>query len=297
MEVVAKAQDIQSILRGIIIPSPPQVIADLQMEMAMPDPDLDSLAEIISKDAGLSGAVLKTVNSPFYGGGRDITSIFQAVMMLGMQTIMDIINTICLKNATADKEKMSDKVYAELSRFWDSASDVAKVCEMVAAKLGISPSDNAYLLGLFHNVGIALLIVKHDNYMDTMVESYKQTKSRIVDIENKAIDTNHAVISYYTAKSWKIDGRLCKIISIHHNADIFSSPNVEDNMQNTLLGVLKIAEHIVGLHRILGNQEVDHEWDKVGENVLLCVGLTTYELDDLKAQAADLGYGQQLYFR
>ncbi|MDH5256769.1 MAG: HDOD domain-containing protein [Gammaproteobacteria bacterium] len=297
MDAAVDLKNIENVLRGIVIPSPPQIIADLQMEMAMPDPDMSSMAALISKDAGLAGAVLKTVNSPLYGSSREISSIAQAVMMLGMQTIMDIINTLCLRQATTDVEKMTDNVYSTLTRFWDSAADVARVCGMVGKKIGLSPLDNAYLLGLFHNVGIALMIVKHDSFLDVMSDSYAQSEVRVVDVENDAIGSNHAVLSYFVARSWKIDSRLCRIISMHHDVNIFENPNVVDSSENVLLGVLKIAEHIVGLHRILGNQQVDQEWKKIADNVMLCVGLTSYELDDLKAQAAELGYGQQLYFR
>ena len=297
MNSAVKTSDIENVLKGITIPSPPQIIADLQMEMAMPDPDLNVMSDLISKDVGLSAAVIKTVNSPIYGASREVISIKQGVMMLGMKSIMDIINTFCLHSAMTSLDDMTDNAFKALTRFWDSASDVAHVCEMVGRKLGLSPVDNAYLLGLFHNVGIALLIAKHDEYLDLMVESYSQESARVVDVENAKYDTNHAVISYFAAKSWKVDPRVCKVISLHHNVDIFSKPDLEDTMENNLLGALKIAEHIVGLHRVLGNQDVDHEWEKIGGNVLMMLGLTTYDLEDLVSQAADLGYGQQNYFR
>ena len=60
-------ENIESILKGITIPSPSQIIADLQMEMAMSEPDLNEMANMISKDPGLAGGVLKILNSPFYG--------------------------------------------------------------------------------------------------------------------------------------------------------------------------------------------------------------------------------------
>jgi len=297
MNAVAKEQvSIEGILRGIVIPSPPQVIADLQMEMALPDADLTVMADLIAKDAGLAGAIIKTVNSPVYAGNREITSIAQGVMVLGIKTIVDIVNTFCLRNASASRDSMSDNIYQTLTRFWDSAADVAHVCDMVGRAAGMSPSDNTYLLGLFHNVGIALMIAKYDNYLDVIMESYSQQDLRIVDVENAAFATNHAVISYYTAKSWKVDPRVARVISIHHNHDIFSTADVKDTMENRLLAVLKIAEHVVGLHRVLANQAEDHEWEKIGDQVLLLLGLTQYELEDISSQAAELGYGQQLYF-
>lgn len=59
----------------------------------MPDPDLPELADMISNDPGLAGGVLNTRNSPCYGH-RDIGSISKAVMLLGMDTLAGIVNTL-----------------------------------------------------------------------------------------------------------------------------------------------------------------------------------------------------------
>ena len=85
-EAAISKENIESILHGITIPSPPQIIADLQMEMAMPDPDLNEMAEMISKDPGLAGCVLKTLSSP-YCGNREICWIAMDVIVLGMTTV------------------------------------------------------------------------------------------------------------------------------------------------------------------------------------------------------------------
>jgi len=291
-----KQEEIQDVLKGIVIPSPPQVIADLQMEIAMPDPDINEMAQLISNDAGLSGSALKIVNSPFYGGNDSVTSIKKAVIMLGVDTIIDIVNTICLKNAITGDHPMSDNLYATLTRFWDSATDVARVCVMVGKRMNLSPLDQVYSLGLFHNVGIGLLVSKHDNYLHIMRSSYQDEGDRIIDVENAEYGTNHAVLGYYTARTWKVSQFLCDIIAQHHNQDLFSTNNLTENREIRILAVLKIAEHIVGMHRILGDTDVDREWDAIGDNVLLAAGLTEYELEDITLQATELGYGQQQYF-
>lgn len=296
MTQAIKQQDIKDLLRGISIPSPPQIIADLQMEMAMPDPDINEIAKFIANDAGLSGSVLKLVNSPFYGDRENVTSISKAVLMLGMDTIIDIINTVCLKKSFMDSESISDNLYATMIRFWDSAADIARVCSMVGSRLHLSPLDNVYTLGLFHNVGISLMVSKHENYLDVMRKSYQQDKDRIIDIENDEYGTNHAVLSYYTARTWKLNQNLCDLIAQHHNPNMFLDKDFIEKKDIKILAVLKIAEHIVGLYRILGNESQDKEWDVIGENVLLAAGLSEYELDDLIYQAKDFGYGTQQYF-
>lgn len=295
-EAQIQAENIEKILKGITIPSPPQIVADLQMEMAMPDPDLNAMADMISKDPGLAGGVLKTLNSPFYGN-RDIQSISQAVMMLGMNTVANIVNTLYLRDSMAQQDDLADDVYKAMLRFWDSATDVARACQIVAQRVRYSDPEKAYMLGLFHNAGIPLLMQKHDNYPSVLVESYKLEHRRIVDTENGYYESNHSVVSFYAARSWKLPAELCRVIAAHHSTvDIFTDKDHTDDDEKYLLAILKLAEHIAGLYRAIGNNESDLEWQQIKEYVLDFLGLSQPDYEDLVAYVADNGIGGQNFF-
>jgi len=289
--------EVEKLLKGIKIPSPPQLIADLQMEMSMPDPDLNELSSLINKDVGLSGAILKTVNSPYYGK-KDITSISKSVMLLGMKTVMNIINTLCLSETIAESSVEQDKKFKMLTKFWDSATDVAQCCQIIAKHVRFKPDNTAYMARLFHNAGIPLLMERFNNYPEIMIQSYEQNKIRIVDIENNILNTNHAVLSFYTARSWKLPESICNIISNHHNG-ISVLTNQNNNLtanERTLSAILMLAQNIAGLYRILGNQETDMEWEIIGSKVNEYLGLTEFDYDDLISYANDQGIGVQSYF-
>lgn len=273
-EALVTQENIESILKGITIPSPPQIIADLQMEMAMPDPDLNEMADMISKDPGLAGGVLKTLNSPYYGN-RDILSISQAVMMLGMTTIANIVNTLYLRDNLYQHDDVSDETLKSMAHFWDSATDVARACRIVAQRLRVNDPDMAYMLGLFHNAGIPLLMQRFPDYPETIVQSYLLDGERIVDVENIRHKTNHAVVSFYAARSWKLPEILCRVIAEHHNVlEIFSDKDKTDPEEKSYLAILKLGEHLAGLSRTLGNNQIDEEWKQVEEKVLDYVGLS-----------------------
>lgn len=289
-------ESIEKILKGITIPSPPQIVADLQMEMAMPNPDLNAMADLISKDPGLAGGVLKTLNSPFYGN-RDIGSISKAVMLLGMNTIANIINTLYLRDSMSQQDDIADDVYKAMVRFWDSATDVARASHLVAQRLRYNNPDMAYMLGLFHNAGIPLLMQRFSDYPQIISESYLLKEHRIVDTENKHYKSNHAVVSFYAARSWKLPPLLCQVIAEHHSAaDIFTEKDRTDPDEKYLLGILKIGEHLAGLFRSIGNNEDDLEWQQIEEAVLDYLGLSQFDYDDLVGYAADNGIGGQAYF-
>ncbi|HSX70770.1 MAG TPA: HDOD domain-containing protein [Pseudomonas sp.] len=271
------------------MPPQPQIMVDLQMEQFMPNPDLKSIAKLISQDPGLSGALLKIVNSPYFGLANKVSSIQRAVNLLGSRSVINMINALSIKG------EMSDETIVTLNRFWDTAQDVAMTCLTLAKRIGCEAPDEAYTLGLFHNCGIPLMLKRFPNYMTVLEEAYYSAGSerRIVDTENRLLNTNHAVVGYYTAKSWNLPLHLCEAIANHHNAlAIFSSDDSSRDVQlKNLLAILKMAEHICACYRVLGNQEQDHEWDSIRGPVLDYVGLSEYDFDMLKDTIHDLGAG------
>lgn len=280
------AEQIQQALQGISVPPQPQIMVDLQMEQYMPDPDLEVIAKLISQDPGLSGALLKIVNSPYYGLSNKIASIQRAVNLLGSRSIINLIN------AQSIKGEMSDETIVTLNRFWDTAQDVAMTCLTLAKRTGSQAVDEAYALGLFHDCGVPLMLKRFPDYMAVLEEAYGSAgpEQRVVDTENRAFNTNHAVVGYYTAKSWRLPEHVTNAIANHHNAlAIFSDESSRNSQLKNLLAILKMAEHICASYRVLGNQTQDFEWNSIGHLILDYVGLSDYDFENLKETVRELG--------
>ncbi|WP_186731576.1 HDOD domain-containing protein [Pseudomonas grimontii] len=268
------------------MPPQPQIMVDLQMEQYMPDPDLEVIARLISQDPGLSGALLKIVNSSYYGLSNKIASIQRAVNLLGSRSIINLINALSIRG------EMSDDTIVTLNRFWDTAQDVAMTCLTLAKRTGAQAVDEAYALGLFHDCGVPLMLKRFPNYMTVLEEAYANAgpDCRVVDTENNAFNTNHAVVGYYTAKSWRLPEHVTDAIANHHNAlAIFSDESSRNSQLKNLLAILKMAEHICSSYRVLGNQSVDHEWNAIGHLVLDYVGLSDYDFESMKLSIRELG--------
>ena len=276
---------IQQALQGISVPPQPQIMVDLQMEQYMPDPDLGVIARLIAQDPGLSGALLKIVNSTHYGLTNKIASIQKAVDLLGSRTVINLIN------AQSIKGEMSDETIVVLNRFWDTAQDVAMTSLTLARRIGSQTADESYALGLFHDCGVPLMLKRFPEYMKVLEEGYGNAgpDCRVVDTENRLLNTNHAVVGYFTAKSWRLPEYLCNSIANHHNARaIFQDDSGRNAPLKNLLAILKMAEHICSSHRVLGNQPADHEWNSIGHLVLDYVGLSEYDFENLKESLREL---------
>lgn len=279
------AEQITEALQGITVPPQPQIMVDLQMEQYMPDPDLGVIARLISQDPGLSGALLKIINSAHFGLSNKIASIERAVNLLGSRSVINIIN------AQSIRGEMSDETIVTLNRFWDSAQDVAMTSLTLAKRIGSQTVDESYALGLFHDCGIPLMVKRFPHYMSTLEQAYANAGPgmRVVDTENEALNTNHAVVGYFTAKSWRLPEHVSNAIANHHNAlAIFQDDSGRNAPLKNLLAVLKMAEHICESYRVLGNQTEDREWATIGHLILDYVGFSDYDFENLKESIREL---------
>jgi len=273
------AEQIQQALQGISIPPQPQIMVDLQFEQYMPDPDLETIAKLISQDPGLSGALLKLVNSAHFGLSNKVGSIQRAVNLLGSRSIINLIN------AQSIKGEMTDETIVTLNRFWDNAQDVAMTCLTLAKRTGLQAVDEAYTLGLFHDCGVPLMLKRFPEYMNVLEEAYANAgpDQRVVDTENRLFNTNHSVVGYFTAKSWRLPEHLTEAIANHHNAlAVFRDQSSRNTPVKNMLAVLKMSEHICASYRVLGNQGVDYEWNAIAPLVLDYIGLSEYDFEHLK---------------
>lgn len=276
---------IQHLMHGIAIPPQPQVLVDLQMEQFSPDCCVASIADLICQDVGLSGAILKTVNSPYFNLSNEITSITQAVNILGVDSVVNLVNAQSIKGALSD-----DDIIA-MGTFWDSAMDVAMACAVVAKQIGFPTPDEAYTLGLFHDCGIALLMSRFKNYNTILQEAYSREDKNISVTENELLNTNHSVVGYYVGKSWNLPAYLCEAIHEHHKIEkVFKDSNV-DPKKKTLLAILKMAEHICKSSKVLADQNENYEWERIKDIILLYVGLSHYDYESLAVNVTEMGLG------
>ena len=259
---------------GIYIPPQPGLIEQINTCGA----DLDRIGEVISVDPGISAAVIKVVNSPAFGLLNKISSIPQAVVMLGVDRVVSILKTLLLRKSMAELDTRLD-----MTLFWKCSLSVATVASTICRQLNLAVADEAYTLGLFHNCGIPILASKYNNYQQIIEYSYSREDGRITSEEFAKFGVHHAAAGYRVARVWNLPKVICLAVKNHHSADrILDDQSIENPTLKTLLSVLKMAEDMVNLPEKLAQCDVDFEWQKVGSKVLEFAGLSEYDYEDLR---------------
>ncbi len=263
--------NLEQAVKGVNIPSCPAVLAQLMDELRQPSVSGKRIATLIGKDVGLAAMVVKSANSPFFGSGRRIASIDEAIRLLGFGMLTNLVQEALLRSAIAEPG-------AALERFWDNSRYTAAASALIAHKTGCARPETAYTFGLFHDCGIPLLVKRFPNYKQVLGTANQAGERWFTDVEDDALGTNHATIGFILARSWGLTESVCKGILCHHDYSVLVEDSALEPESRTLIAVNVVAEYIAGTHL---RTRRDAEWDKGREPAAHFLGYRLTELEDL----------------
>ena len=271
--------DLDKMFQGISIPSCPAILTELIGTLRASDVNNRVITELIERDVGLAALVIKAANSPLFGVNRTIDSISDAIALLGLTTLNNLVHQGLLRSALGKGD-------TSLDRFWDNSAHSAAVCAKLAERLNCAvPASTAYTFGLFHDCGIPLLVQHFPNYKTILATANQSLDQRFTDIEDAAINTNHAAVGCLLARTWGLSEPISTAILCHHDYSILINAQGLSDESRTLVALSAIADHIVGLYLRV---KQDIEWLKSRDAVSIYFGLNLTDLDEIVDNMLDL---------
>lgn len=206
-------QQAEKAARDVGIPPRPSILTRLVRDLRADEPDLSAIGQLISSDAGLSAAMVKTVNSAAFGLAVRATSVKHALQLMGLATAGNLVTGLLLKQAFPHGR------HPMMERFWETSSRVAEVSAQLARALKCADADAAHTLGLFRDCGMAALLGRHADYADLVKSCAKPDGLRLADAENMRYGVNHAVIGDVLGRDWMLPPAITDAILHHHSLD------------------------------------------------------------------------------
>lgn len=227
----------EEVISQMNIPSRPEVLIKVTEAAKETDPDLGKIVDIVGKDVNLSGSLIQVVNSPLYGLRRKISSVKEAGMLLGIQKVERLVTVVSMRSMSQQS--------VDLSSFWDSAEELANISRLLAKKIGIVNDDDAYMLGLFSNCGIPIMMQFFPEY-ETFFKEFEDVAGTNFTLEEmKRFRVNHCVVGYKLSEKWFFPDAIRDAIMFHHDVhDLFKSDQENENPVLLLLANLELADKI-----------------------------------------------------
>lgn len=236
MPVGKSVKTAEDTIKAVGIPPQPEVILKIKKEIDSGSPNLLKIAELVSQDVGLTATTLKIASSPLVGLGK-ITSITQALNLLGTKNFYNLILASALRD-TLSLKGVDKKVF---ETFWRHSLQIAKACSLVMKRLNKKLTEDAYLVGLFHDCAVPIMLKRFDNYLD-VIDHAIHPSNEAITLEEKLLNTNHAVVGYVLAKSWQLPQEIYDTIMWHHSTSL---KYLRNDCVKLFTRCLMLAEQIV----------------------------------------------------
>ncbi|MGO4475341.1 HDOD domain-containing protein [Massilia sp. 2TAF26] len=267
----AAAEDpVDALIKSIRIPPRPSLLADLQRELASPDPSPETIGRIVASDVGMSGALLKLANSAIYGGRRKAKSIEQAILFLGINQVASLMTGLLARQAIPANS-------AALASFWDVSTRRAQAMVFLSRRLRIGEPDVAHTFGLFCDTGLPLLMDRFADYGATYAAASLEAERPFTALEEERHATSHASIGCLLARNWGLSDHVVWAILHHHDYAVLEDAHTAGAVRS-LVALSLLAEAAICKYQ--GHAE-SLEWNKGGVRACAYLGLSAEETAEL----------------
>jgi putative nucleotidyltransferase with HDIG domain len=173
---------------------------------------IDEISQIINKDASLSVRLMSMVNPVGYGLPNRVTSIDQALLLLGPDTAKNIAISSIVQQSF---NEMENSYIPGLKILWQHSLMCAVLAEMIAGEVSYPSPDEAYLAGLFHDIGKLVLWVNCREEYTEALQSAGSNSALLIDSE-KQLGISHCETGAQLINSWSPQSFIADAVLYHH---------------------------------------------------------------------------------
>lgn len=220
MSVITVRRSVADVVKAIDALPPLPAIALRVVQVAQdPRASASDLALVVSADPGLSARVLRIANSAVYRRAREVTSVQEALVVLGFQQARNVAVSAAITGAYAPDSR---NALFRIEHFWRHSLAVAFQASEYAAEANID-APSAFTAGILHNMGRLAMFYADPAGIDQAVAEVIRSGRSLEHVEWELLGYNHGELGALLGAKWKLPANSREAIARHH-ADASANP-------------------------------------------------------------------------
>lgn len=228
------------------LPTLPVIAGQIMECMNDPNSSIQDVADVVVKDQSMSAKILKLVNSAFYGFPKRIGTISHAISILGFETVRGLVLGVSVLDTFRIKE-------FDLLEFWEHSIRTASCMSYLAERLNYPRRDEAFTVGLMHDVGKLVFMLKAPEQYHKVLDG----EGSQIELEMQIFGVHHAQIGAQVAQAWNFPENYVLGIEYHH--ELPEMPFQNPSLRN-LVYYANLLDHLMRLAPDERDLEVHEAW-------------------------------------
>jgi putative nucleotidyltransferase with HDIG domain len=204
-------QDRKAELRSTIkdtrsIPALPGIISKLSALAENDKVSAHEMARVVAADQVLSAKVLRLVNSPFYGFSGRVSTVANALILLGV----NVVKSLALSSSIFE---MMEKHVVGL---WEHSLGAGVAASIIARNLKLPEAEEISTAALLHDIGKVIIRINLRNDYDGLHRIVGEKGCSMFEAEREMLGADHAEIGEWLANTWYLPVKLIEPIAFHH---------------------------------------------------------------------------------
>jgi len=247
------------------LPSMPVVHREIVSEMQSPSPSIARIGAIIEKDAGLTMKLLQIVNAEFVGTGRQISSVAEAVQVLGLENIKSLVLMVEVFSPLQDQDLPEG---ISLDFLWHRSLTVGDYAMRIAEhETQIQAiAQESFTAGLLHKVGMLILATEMTKDFVDVVERVRTGAVTLSQAERDCFGATHGEIGGFLFDLWGLPDAIVTAVTYHDYPSALPEELYRGGQDNqfTSLTAVHVANYFCadreGMGDILGGGYLDSDY-------------------------------------
>lgn len=205
------------------LPSMPAVCSELTKALQHPDSSVYDISDIIRIDPSLAARLLRLANSVFYGFPSEVGSLEQAVQLLGLREIRDLV----LATSVIQTFAKIPPSLVNLESFWKHSVACGLASALVARERNQPEPERYFAAGLLHDIGRLAMFLGAPEESSVILERCEKENLLPCKVESEILGFDHATLGGELLRSWNLPRPLVQMVRCHHNPVKTSVPPVD----------------------------------------------------------------------
>jgi diguanylate cyclase (GGDEF)-like protein len=197
------------------LPSIPSVILEVMSLCRKESVEVKDLVKTLNRDPALTARLLKIANSALYGGRGAITTLEDAVRRLGVKSVMLAALSFSLTGVLPVSAKAGEY---DIEAFWRRAMVEGVAARTFAQRLQRCNDSEAFTCALLMDLGVPLFNKALPTEYGTLISRMDAGHPDVAD-EDSVVGGNHAELSGFLFREWKLPEYLADAVTHHHDPD------------------------------------------------------------------------------